>query len=129
MFTGDTVLGGSPTTVIPGQGDMAEYLRSLRKLITYDLRLIAPGHGPVIADPYENLNDLIEHRLLRERQILDLVREGEGSTNALFSAIYSELPQQLHRNARMQIEAHLLKLAADGAIYSMSDGHYSPRSD
>ncbi len=51
MFTGDTVIGGSPTTVIPGQGDMGEYIESLRKLMTYDLRLIAPGHGPVIDDP------------------------------------------------------------------------------
>lgn len=129
MFTGDTVLGGSPTTVIPGQGDMGEYLESLRKLMTYDLRLIAPGHGPVIDDPYKNLEDLIEHRLFRERQTLDLVREGKGSIAAIFSAIYTGLPEHLHRNARMQIEAHLLKLAADGAIYSIADGNYEVRSD
>ena len=129
MFTGDTVLGSSPTTVIPGQGDMGEYLESLRKLMTYDTRLIAPGHGPVIDDPYENLEALIEHRLFRERQTLELVGEGKGSIDAIFSAIYTGLPERLHHNARMQIEAHLLKLAADGAIYSIADGNYEVRSD
>lgn len=129
MFTGDTVLGGSSTTVIPGQGDMGWYLESLRKLMTYDLRLIAPGHGPVIEDPYENLEDLIERRLLRERQIFRLVRDGKSSIGTLFPAVYPDLPERLHRNAHMQIEAHLLKLVDDGAIYLMSDGHYAARSE
>lgn len=129
MFTGDTVLGGSPTTVIPRQGDMTEYLESLRKLMAYDMRLIAPGHGSVIDDPHKNIKDLIEHRLKRELQILDHVREGNGSIDSLFTKIYPSLPERLHRTARMQIEAHLLKLAADGAIYSMSGGNYAARSD
>src|SRR5581483_3143125 len=50
LFTGDVILGGS-TTVIPSEdGDLLDYLASLRRLQGLDVRRIYPAHGPVIDD-------------------------------------------------------------------------------
>lgn len=127
IFTGDTILGGSPTTVIPGQGNMSDYLDTLRKLLMFDLATIAPGHGPSIIDPRRNIEGLIEHRLKRETQIFGLVGEGYGSIDELMLKIYPRLHTNLRRNGKMQIEAHLLKLESDGKVVANEDGRYTPR--
>ena len=127
LFTGDTILGGSPTTVIPGQGDMSDYLDTLRKLLTFDLSMVAPGHGPIVVDPRRNIETLIEHRLKRETQIFDLVCEGCGSIDGLMLKIYPRLDTNLRRNGKMQIEAHLLKLESDGKVEVNEDGRYTPK--
>ena len=46
VFTGDVVLGGS-TTVIPAEdGDLHDYLNSLKRLQGLDVQRIYPAHGP-----------------------------------------------------------------------------------
>ncbi len=54
LLTGDTVLGRG-TTVIAGDGSLADYLGSLERLRALAdqarLRVLLPGHGPLLADP------------------------------------------------------------------------------
>src|SRR5207249_7875837 len=50
LFTGDVILGGSTTVIPSDDGDLLEYLDSLRRLAQLDLRRIYPAHGPVIED-------------------------------------------------------------------------------
>ena len=59
LFAGDTVIRGSagPFHIDPDTGDMGVHLESLRKLQTYDIRLIAPGHGPEVDQPPSFLED------------------------------------------------------------------------
>ena len=49
LFTGDTVLGRGTSFIDPPDGDLVQYLRSLRRLLDLDPRSIYPGHGPVVA--------------------------------------------------------------------------------
>lgn len=116
LFTGDTVLGSGATTVSPEHGDMALYIESLRKLVGYEARMIGPGHGPIINQPRRKLEGLIEHRLARERQILDLILGGRRTIEELFVALYSELDRRLHGAARSQIRSHLIKLEREGKV-------------
>lgn len=48
LFAGDTIRTSEPFHLDsdPSVGDMGLHLESLRKLLTYDIRIIAPGHGP-----------------------------------------------------------------------------------
>src|SRR5215831_16356434 len=48
LFTGDVVLGGSTTVIPSGDGDLGDYMSSLRRLQGLELRRIYPAHGPVI---------------------------------------------------------------------------------
>lgn len=116
LFTGDHILGSSSTSINPEQGDMVLYLDSLRKLLAYDARMICPGHGPLINKPRANIEGLIERRMQREGEILELLQNGQRTVEQIFGTIYSKLNPSLHRTARNQIRSHLVKLERDGAV-------------
>ncbi|MBM3935328.1 MAG: MBL fold metallo-hydrolase [SAR202 cluster bacterium] len=124
LFTGDTVLGSSPTAISPDQGDMSLYLDSLRRLADIDARTVAPGHGPLMRSPRINIQGLISHRLAREAQILDLLSAGHNTVDSLFYAIYAAEVDAAHVDlAKGQVRAHLLKLQRDGKA-ALHDGKW-----
>jgi len=97
LFTGDTALGlGTVAISPPPHGDMALYLESLDRLKTLDSALMLPGHGQEVHDVPAKLQELIDHRLAREEQIV--------------------LPA-----ARRQIEAHLAKLESESRVAQSGD--------
>jgi len=113
LFTGDVVLGAG-TTVIPlDGGDMALYLASLERLLALELERIYPGHGPFIAEPAAKLREYIEHRLARERQIIEAVRAGATTVERLVERIYVETPRALWPAAGQSVLSHLHKLERD----------------
>ena len=117
LFTGDTVLGlGTVAIVPPPHGDMGLYIQSLARLKTYDAALLLPGHGPPVHDVGRKLQELIEHRHERERQILVALGRGYGTLQALMDDIYPELDRRLLNMARGQILAHLAKLEGEGRV-------------
>ena len=103
LFTGDTVLGlGTVAIAPPPQGDMGLYVRSLERLTGYDAALLCPGHGPPVHDVARKLQELIDHRHQRERQILEALGRGHGTLKALLDDIYPELDRRLLNLARSQ---------------------------
>jgi glyoxylase-like metal-dependent hydrolase (beta-lactamase superfamily II) len=116
LFTGDVVLGGSTTVIPSGDGDLADYMASLRRLQALDVKRIYPAHGPVIEDAQGKLTEYIEHRMLRERQILETLGDGEETIPAIVKHIYVDVPEKLHGAAAMSVESHLKKLAREGRV-------------
>jgi glyoxylase-like metal-dependent hydrolase (beta-lactamase superfamily II) len=116
LFTGDVVLGGSTTVIPSGDGDLLDYMSSLRRLQGLDIRRIYPAHGPVIEDGLGRIAEYIEHRLLRERQILESLGDGPTTIPDLVSRIYADVPTSLHRPAAMSVESHLKKLLREGRV-------------
>jgi glyoxylase-like metal-dependent hydrolase (beta-lactamase superfamily II) len=116
LFTGDVVLGGSTTVIPSGDGDLLDYMSSLRRLQGLDIRRIYPAHGPVIEDGPGRIAEYIEHRLLRERQILESLGDGPRTIPDLVSRIYADVPTALHKPAAMSVEAHLKKLLREGRV-------------
>ncbi|HEX6567652.1 MAG TPA: MBL fold metallo-hydrolase [Acidimicrobiales bacterium] len=129
LFTGDHVMQGSTVVISPPDGDMATYLASLERLKTIRPRLkaIAPGHGHVIDDPLAAVDAIIEHRLAREAQVLDLLRRrGAATITDLVEEIYADVDASLHPVARRTVWAHLRKLADEGAATGDTlDGKWS----
>jgi hydroxyacylglutathione hydrolase len=116
VFTGDVVLAGS-TTVIPAEdGDLLDYMRSLRRLQQLGVRRIYPAHGPVVEDGPALIAEYIEHRLLRERQILDVLGGGPSTIPAMVETIYAAVPKNLHAMAGQSVASHLKKLAREGRV-------------
>jgi glyoxylase-like metal-dependent hydrolase (beta-lactamase superfamily II) len=112
LFTGDHIMGGS-TVVIE---DLAAYLDSLRKLQALPLETIYPGHGPGIDDPQSVIADYIDHRLERERQILDAIGGGATTVIDIVDAVYIGLDPALRPAAAHFVGAHLQKLADEGVV-------------
>ena len=115
VFTGDVVLGAG-TTVIPRDGDLSDYLASLRRLLELDLEVIYPAHGPAIRDPYGKINEYLAHRALREEQILEGMAAGLRAVSDLVRRIYVDVPEWLYAAAGVSVEAHLRKLEKEGVV-------------
>jgi glyoxylase-like metal-dependent hydrolase (beta-lactamase superfamily II) len=116
VFTGDVVLGGSTTVIPSADGDLADYLRSLRRLLELDIERIYPAHGPVIEDGPGRIREYIEHRMMRERQILDALGDGLVTIPGMVTRIYADVPEKLHAMAAQSVESHLKKLERDGRV-------------
>ena len=116
LFTGDHVMGWSTTVVAPPDGDMAAYFDSLRVVAGRRDDVAVPTHGPPIPNPSVFVNELIEHRLQREAQVLDAVRGGLDTIPAMVEVLYAAVRRELHKPARRSVLAHLVKLTTDGLV-------------
>src|SRR5437763_871538 len=118
MMTGpgtNTYLVGrrDPILIDTGAG-VPDYMDSLRRLQGLDVRRIYPAHGPVIENAPAKIQEYIDHRLLRERQILEALGDGLLTIPAMVERIYAQVPKALHVTAAMSVESHLKKLRRDG---------------
>jgi glyoxylase-like metal-dependent hydrolase (beta-lactamase superfamily II) len=124
LFTGDHILGIGTTVVDAPEGDMTQYIDSLQKLLSYDIRLICPGHGPLIKEAERKIHELIAHRRERELQVLRCLRHGRKNVARLVAEIYPELDYRLLELARRQVLAHLRKLVVEKKVIA-SGGEYA----
>jgi glyoxylase-like metal-dependent hydrolase (beta-lactamase superfamily II) len=123
LFAGDNVLGvGTAAIAPPPHGDMAEYIRSLKKMQSLNAALLCPGHGPAVKEPNRKIQELIDHRQQREDQIVGLVAKGKDSVRSLLKAIYPELDKRLAGMATGQILSHLHKLQSEGKLTLEGEG-------
>jgi len=116
LFTGDTVLGRGTSFIDPPEGDVAAYLRSLRRLRDLDAAVIYPGHGPAVFRVREKLDEYLHHRLERERQVLSALGDDGRTAKELVPAIYAEYPKEAWPLAARSVLAHLLKLETEGRV-------------
>lgn len=115
-FSGDLVLGLGSTIIPPGGNSLAAYLDSLALLQSEEIDLIAPGHGPWIAEPEAKLAAYVEHRRMRERRLLAALEAGERSRAELLAIVWDDVPIELLPMAAMAMEAHLEKLESEGRL-------------
>jgi glyoxylase-like metal-dependent hydrolase (beta-lactamase superfamily II) len=115
-FTGDTVLGEGSVFISPDEGSLSAYLESLRRLQKLDLEVLCPGHGPYVWDPHAKLEEYIEHRLDRERRLIDALDSGLRTHDELLDAAWSDAPPELRPAAELTLRAHLDKLAEEGRL-------------
>lgn len=116
LFCGDLAWKGSTVVIPPSYGgDVSAYLASLERVIRLSPAVMFPAHGPVIDHPVELLREYIEHRAVREKQVLSALRVGVTSPDEMVARIYPSLDPALVPVARESVLAHLLKLERDGA--------------
>lgn len=123
LFTGDHVVGQGTVVIAPPDGDMGDYITSLRRLLELPARLLLGGHGPVITDPRAKIQEYIDHRLLREQQIVDCLASGVGTIPEIVERLYRDVPAMLHPVAERSVHAHLLKLVREGRAASAGEDY------
>lgn len=116
LFTGDVVLSGSTSVIPAGDGDLLDYMSSLKRLQGLDVRRIYSAHGPVIEDGPGRIAEYIAHRLMREQQIVDALGNGLTTIPAIVKKIYADVPEKLHMMAAQSVESHLKKLAREARV-------------
>lgn len=118
LFTGDHVMGWATSLVSPPDGDLTAFMASTRRLARRRDRIHYPGHGAPIRDPDARLRRLIEHRQMRESQILAALDQGAQTVDALTRTIYHDLSVPLRPMARRNVFAHLVDLSCKNRIHA-----------
>jgi glyoxylase-like metal-dependent hydrolase (beta-lactamase superfamily II) len=118
LFTGDHVMGWSTSVVIPPDGDMADYMASLRKLLARDDAVYWPTHGGPIRDPKPYVEALIAHRLEREAQVVECLKHGVTRVPDMVRKMYAGTDKRLYPAAAMTVLAHLIQLVREGRAIS-----------
>ena len=122
LFTGDTVLGRG-TTVIAGDGNLGDYLRSLAQLRDLagarEVGLLLPGHGPMLTDPLGTLDYYLSHRRERLDQVRSALAAGAKTPAEIVAMIYTDVDPSVWPAAEWSVRAQLDYLAdAEGHVMS-----------
>ncbi|HWP84950.1 MAG TPA: MBL fold metallo-hydrolase [Terriglobia bacterium] len=116
LFTGDHVMGWSTSVIIPPDGEMRAYMRSLEKLLQRDDAIYLPTHGPPVTDPKTHVRSFLEHRQERRAAILRRLSRGEASVSEIVRAVYTDVSPSLHGAAALSVQAHLIELVESGEV-------------
>ena len=114
LFSGDHVMGWSTSVIAPPEGNMGEYLASLRKLEAKGHARHYPAHGAPIEAPLARIKALLAHRLAREAQVARALKEGCCTLEEITARVYPDIPVPLKPAARLSIQAHLERLSRHG---------------
>jgi endoribonuclease LACTB2 len=123
LLTGDNIVGLGSVLIDPPQGNMKRYLASLHRMRSLDgLRVLFGGHGPPMANPYAKIDEYINHRLEREKNILAAVRAGCLTPAEIVVRVYTDVSPKAYSMAERAVLAHIEKLEADGLVERSDDG-------
>ncbi len=125
LFSGDQVLGSGTPYVgkFPdgSNGDMDDYLTSLERLKKLDLKLILPGHGPTVTEPYKRIDETIERKIKREQAIIrSLEKDHAKDLFTLTKEVYGGAPEEVFFYSSCVL-AYLSRLKKQGKVeYSIN---------
>ena len=123
LFSGDTVMGWATTLISPPDGDLGEFLDSLRRLQVRRDGVFFPGHGAPVRDPKGMIEWQLAHRAEREAQIRAALAAGSATIPQIVGLVYPDLGPALRPAAARNVLAHLIDLAARDQV--RSDGPIS----
>jgi len=113
LLCGDMMSTLSTIVIDPPEGDMAEYLRQLSRLLDLAPRTLYPAHGPPVPDGVAQLGEVIRHRKAREEMVLAALLD-PGPLEAITARAYSDTPEAFHPIASRSCLASLQKLLREG---------------
>jgi glyoxylase-like metal-dependent hydrolase (beta-lactamase superfamily II) len=116
LFSGDHVMGWATSMVSPPYGDLTQFMASCRLLQTKEFDLFLPGHGDPIKNPGERLEFLINHRLDRERQIKETIKNSPLTALEITEIVYTDIDKSLIPAATRNVFAHLIDLSERGLV-------------
>lgn len=116
LLSGDHILGGSTTVILPPDGCMQAFLDSLDALdaacLRWDIAHILPAHGPTLAQPRQVIARLKAHRLAREAKVQQAMQQRPGGgVDDWLALAYADTPVALWPVARLSLLAHVQRLA------------------
>jgi endoribonuclease LACTB2 len=120
LFAGDMVSTVSSVVICPPEGDLTQYLASLRRLQEFPIRMLLPAHGSASARPAHLLEQCLIHRKQREDELLALLATESRTVKGIAQTVYRGLPAPLMHFAELQVLAGLQKLEREG--HAVSNG-------
>lgn len=110
-IVGDLVSGAGSIIVDSTDGDLFDYMASLYRLRDeIQTSLILAGHGPLSNQPQVLLTHFIEHRLKREKMVVDALTPTPQTLAELLPVTYADTSPTLYPLAERALLTILLKL-------------------
>ncbi len=116
LFVGDHIMGWATTVISPPDGDMRDYIKSLRKVAALEPERLAPTHGPWVENPNRFIRGIITHRKMREGQILKHLNETPQTITDLVARMYKDVDKRLHPAAARSVLAHMIAMVDDNRV-------------
>jgi glyoxylase-like metal-dependent hydrolase (beta-lactamase superfamily II) len=122
LFSGDLVTPGTTVVILATQGgSLVQYLDSLKRVLALAPARLLPAHGAAIDDPAEIIGRYLEHRRMREAQVISALSAGLHTVPAIVERMYVGLAAPLIPMARESVLAHLHKLRDEGVASVVGD--------
>jgi glyoxylase-like metal-dependent hydrolase (beta-lactamase superfamily II) len=120
LFSGDNILRTVTTWLGPPNSDIEEYIHTIKKIRALpNLKLILPAHGSPITQPYERIEEILEHRKHRTQQVLKIVQKhsNHGITpEEIIEILYTSQGRMMYGVARGWVVLTLHMLVEKGRI-------------
>lgn len=113
LFVGDLVMGWSTPVLLPPDGHLKDYLRSLKKLLSRDDATYWPTHGGPIEDTQALLDYLIDHRMQRIESVFTAIQQGKTQLSDIVDEAYPELGTNLKPAAMRSTLASVIYLVEE----------------
>lgn len=110
LFSGDLIAGEGSIMVAPPEGNLTDYMESLRKVLRLSPERILPGHGPEVEDARARIEEYIAHREEREARVVAALEKGAKTLEEVVNLAYPEVPPKMREYAGRAARAHLEKL-------------------
>jgi glyoxylase-like metal-dependent hydrolase (beta-lactamase superfamily II) len=114
VLTADTVLGRGTTVIDKDDGNLRDYLESLKRLRALGRRTVLPGHGPDL----QNLEAVADMYLAHRQERLDQIRAAlkalgdDATVREVVEYVYTDVDQELWDVAEWSVQAQLDYLRA-----------------
>jgi glyoxylase-like metal-dependent hydrolase (beta-lactamase superfamily II) len=101
---------------------MAAYMDSLQLLLDRDDEVYWPTHGPSIIDPKTHVQAYIDHRLDRERQIIECIKQGTYHIREMVPLMYKDTPEFMYPAAARSVLAAMENLVRNQQVRVGGEG-------
>ena len=130
LIAGDLVSTVSTIVIDPPEGNMAEYIESLRRTKDFlgEDAVLHPSHGPVASDGRALLGRYLEHRQHREDSLVTALQEGISLEAELVPRVYAGVDERLFPIAARSLRAGLEKLREEGRARETKPGEWTATS-
>ena len=130
MVVGDVVSSLSSIIVSPEDGDLGDYMESLRRLAAECRGIVYPGHGVPVVAGADLLRAQVRHREAREASLLEALDTEPASLEAIGLRVYptSEVPRRgpVRQLAEVALTSGLLKLEREGRASVAGERWFRP---
>ena len=112
VLTGDTILGRGTTVVAHPDGDLGEYLHSLRRLQELGDATVLTGHGPELSRAGEAAGFYLAHREERLAQVVAALEllGADAEPMAIVEHVYHDVDRAVWWAAELSVRAQLAYL-------------------